>query len=177
MDVLPLPEEARARVLDFARQPDSLRDAAAARLRSRHGWDDAKLSGAAAWRGKSGGTRLMESLARAADDDEARSLVALGVDAAAANAGGVTALHLAAQRGFVALIGELVAAGACVDARTTYTRESPLVSAVCRRQAAAARALLEAGADADLECKLGTPRTIAAGEPDLADIVELFAGA
>ena len=86
--------------------------------------------------------------ARRGDAAAVRSLLDHGADARAAQGDGMTALHMAAERGHVEIGGMLLAAGVDVDAQTRIGRYTPLHVACRAGHASIARMLLEAGADA-----------------------------
>lgn len=80
------------------------------------------------------------------EDGRGEALLAAGADAAAADAKGLTPLHLASIQADVPMMRRLLAVdGVNMDARTTagYT---PLLIGMCNRQVASVKFLLKAGA-------------------------------
>jgi len=150
----PPPSAAAARAGEALR----VRSAEAARAAARDAW----LAGAA---------RVID--APAEDAAALRAALAAAPDAAAArewldaaDAGDkrhLTLLMSAAKAGKAALVGELLAAGAAVDARAPRSGYTALYLAAYGGHAAAAKALLAAGAGADVPNKWGeTARAAAA---------------
>ncbi len=83
------------------------------------------------------------------DSAKVRSLLKQGVDANAAQADGMTALHWAAARGDAAQVKVLVFAGARLESSTRNGSYTPLHLAAQAGRGAAVRALLESGANAN----------------------------
>lgn len=91
---------------------------------------------------------------------------------------GWTALHAAAARGEVGVIGRLLGAGALVDARNSIG-ETPLIEAAANGRTAAVEAFLAAGADIDFQSDVGETALMQAARHDRGILVEalLAAGA
>lgn len=85
--------------------------------------------------------------ARNGDAEAVRSLLAQGADANTAQGDGMTALHVAAERGHGAVTDLLLSAGADVEAKTRIGSYTPLHLASRSGHGQIVRALLEAGAD------------------------------
>ena len=83
------------------------------------------------------------------DSAKVRSLLKQGIDANAAQADGMTALHWAAARGDAAQVKVLVFAGARLESSTRNGSYTPLHLAAQAGRGAAVRALLESGANAN----------------------------
>ena len=81
------------------------------------------------------------------DVQAVRSLLAEGADPNAAQGDGLTALHVAAQEGYLEIAEALLGAGADVEAKTRIGDYTPLHLAAQEANAPVARVLLEAGAD------------------------------
>lgn len=103
------------------------------------------------------------------DTARLRSLLKQGVDANAAQADGMTALHWAAARGDVQSVKVLVFAGARLEAATRNGNYTPLHLAAQAGRGAAVRALLEAGANANVTTNTGgaTPLHMAAAQGNI----------
>ncbi|MBO4258599.1 ankyrin repeat domain-containing protein [Streptomyces griseorubiginosus] len=109
------------------------------------------------------GRAAVHSAASRGDVEGLRGLLAEGADPGAADAGGWTPLHFAAQAKVPAVVEVLLAAGAAVDAVDRHGI-TPLWRAVfCSRgEGGTIRLLLEAGADPDRDNVHGvSPRTLA----------------
>ncbi len=98
-----------------------------------------------------GATRLDESplleAARRGDVEAVRSLLRDGADPNLAAGDGLTALHVAAEQGFVEVVELLLDAGANVTAKTNIGEYEPLHLASRFGHAEVVRVLLEAGAE------------------------------
>jgi len=92
------------------------------------------------------GGQLIEA-ARNGDAAAVQTLLAGGADANAAQGDGLTALHMAAQEGYLEIAEALLGAGADVEAKTRIGDYTPLHLAAQEANAPVARVLLEAGAD------------------------------
>lgn len=91
---------------------------------------------------------LLESLRKDRGEETPLLLLAAGADVHARSAtDGSTALHLAAGRGYPAVVRELLRRGAEVDAPGGHTRERPLAAAARSGNVQVVHCLLEAGAD------------------------------
>ena len=119
--------------------------------------------------------------ARAGDGAALSTLLASGADVNAAAGDGMTALHLAAERGHAEVVGTLLDAGADVSAVTRIGSYTPLHLAGRRGDGSAVEALLRAGADPNAltTTSRATPLHLAAGAVDGIRAVEalLRAGA
>ncbi|MBM4183783.1 MAG: hypothetical protein FJ207_06090 [Gemmatimonadetes bacterium] len=78
-----------------------------------------------------------------------RSVLAQGADVNGAEGDGLTALHVAAERGHAPIVGLLIERGAAVEAKTRIGSYTPLHLAAMGAHADVAAHLLDAGADAD----------------------------
>ncbi len=94
-----------------------------------------------------GGYTPLHLASRAGSREVVDVLVAQGADVDAYTATGVTALHFAADADAAAVAAALLAGGADVDARDDFSQRTPLMFAAVRGADAAARVLLDAGAD------------------------------
>ncbi|MDQ6611870.1 MAG: ankyrin repeat domain-containing protein [Gemmatimonadota bacterium] len=83
------------------------------------------------------------------DSAKVRTLLRQGIDANAAQADGMTALHWASARGDAGQVHVLVVAGARLEATTRNGNYTPLHLAAQAGRGATVRALLEAGANAN----------------------------
>jgi len=92
------------------------------------------------------GDALLEA-ARRGELEAVRELIGRGADVDAKRGDGMTALHLAAERGHAEVAGALIDAGAAVDAGTRIGRYTPLHVAVRGGHGAVVVRLLDAGAD------------------------------
>ena len=103
------------------------------------------------------------------DTAKVRTLLKQGVDANAAQADGMTALHWAAARGDVQSVRTLVFAGARLEANTRNGNYTPLHLAAQAGRGAAVRALLEAGANPNVATNTGgaTPLHMAAAQGNI----------
>lgn len=111
--------------------------------------------------------------ARNGDLAAVQALLAGGADANRAQGDGMTALHLAAERGHAAVADLLLSAGATVDAKTRIGSYTPLHLASRGGHGSIATALLDAGADphATTTGSGVTPVHLAAGAMDGAEVV------
>lgn len=110
------------------------------------------------------------------DTAQLRTLLKQGVDANAAQADGMTALHWAATRGSASEIKVLVYAGARLESTTRNGNYTPLHLAARSGQGAAVRALLDAGANANAVTNSGgaTPLHMAAAQGDSVSVQALI---
>jgi len=119
-------------------------------------------------------------LTRAAGTGDARQVQALlsqGADPNATDGAGGSALIAAAREGHVGVMRVLIKGGADVNQRDArFSRWTPLVHAIHKRQGAAARLLLDAGAEVDAEMHGGaTPLIFAAAYGEAAIVEDLLA--
>jgi hypothetical protein len=119
------------------------------------------------------------ALTRAAGEGDTRqvqALLAQGTDPDEIDGAGGTALMAAARAGRVDAMRILIKAGAGVNRRDhRSTHWTPLVHAIHKRQDAAARLLLDSGAEADAAMDGGaTPLMFAAAYGDTAIVEELL---
>jgi len=100
------------------------------------------------------------------DSAKVRALLKQGIDANAAQADGMTALHWAAARGDASQVKVLVFAGARLESSTRNGSYTPLHLAAQAGRGAAVRALLESGANANAVTSSGgaTPLHMAAAQ-------------
>ncbi len=108
-----------------------------------------------------------------------KSLVRRGADVLVTDHKGKTALHRAAQAGFVEVIGYLIAEGAYVEAGDNKG-ETPLFDAVRKGRLEAVRALCAAGARVGHENRLGQSALVLANRARTvtkADVVEVLEAA
>ena len=169
-------------LLDAGADPDGARaDGATALLWAAH-WDDPDLAGRLIRAGADvdaaddHGVTPLERAAENASLPMVERLLAAGARADAARASGLTPLMTAARTGSVAVVETLIAHGADVDAKTRETRSTALMWAVAGGHRAAARALLDAGADPHPSTAKGfTPLLYAAGNGDVAMAEALLA--
>ena len=110
------------------------------------------------------------------DSAKVRTLLKQGVDANAAQADGMTALHWAAARGDAASVRTLVFAGARLEAATRNGNYTPLHLAAQGGRGATVRALLEAGANPNAVTNTGgaTPLHMAAAQGNLEAVNALL---
>ena len=94
-----------------------------------------------------GGSPLLDATKRG-DVAAVRSLLEDGADPNLAQGDGLTALHVAAEEGYLEIAKLLIDAGAKVEVKTRIGDYTPLHLASRSGQAEVVRALLEAGADA-----------------------------
>jgi uncharacterized protein len=118
-------------------------------------------------------------LTRAAGTGDARqveALLARGVNPDEFDGAGGTALMAAAREGRIDAMRVLIKAGADVNRRDrSFTRWTPLVHAIHKRQDAAARLLLDSGAEVDAAMQGGaTPLIFAAAYGETAIVEELL---
>lgn len=106
-------------------------------------WGMLFLAGAA---GASAQDPLLEAI-RQADAPAVSSLLSEGADPNAAQGDGLSALHIAAEEGYVEIVRVLLDAGARVDARTLLSDYTPLHLASQNARADVVRALVEGEAD------------------------------
>ena len=90
--------------------------------------------------------RLLDATRRG-DIEAVRSILADGADPSVAQGDGLTALHLAAERGHLEIAGLLIDAGAPVEARTRIGGYTPLHLASGEAHVAVVQRLLESGAE------------------------------
>uniref|UniRef100_UPI003D81C575 Designed ankyrin repeat proteins,Ferritin heavy chain, N-terminally processed n=1 Tax=Homo sapiens TaxID=9606 RepID=UPI003D81C575 len=126
--------------------------------------------------GGSGGSELGKELleaARAGQDDEVAVLMARGAEVNAADDVGVTPLHLAAQRGHLAIVSVLLAFGASVNAADLWG-QTPLHLAATAGHLEIVEVLLRSGASVNARDNIGhTPLHLAAWAGHL-EIVEVL---
>jgi ankyrin repeat protein len=110
------------------------------------------------------------------ETQQVEALLAQGADPDEIDGAGGTALMAAARAGRVEVMRVLIKGGADVNRRDRRsTRWTPLVHAIHKRQAAAARLLLDSGAEADAAMDGGaTPLMFAAAYGDTAIVEELL---
>ena len=94
-----------------------------------------------------GGSPLLDATKRG-DVAAVRSLLKDGADPNLAQGDGLTALHVAAEEGYLEIAELLLSAGAKIEGKTRIGDYTPLHLASRSGQAEVVRALLEAGADA-----------------------------
>ena len=97
-----------------------------------------------------GGYTPLHLASRAGNAEVAAALLEAGADPNAFTATGATALHFAADADAAGVLAALVAHGGDVNVRDGFSERTPLMFAAVRGADAAARALLEAGADPSL---------------------------
>lgn len=111
--------------------------------------------------------------AGAGDSRAVQALLAQGADPNATDGAGGTALIAAARAGHLDVMRVLIRAGADVNRRDArFARWTPLVHAIHNRQDAAARLLLDAGAEVDAEMHGGATPLIFAAAYGETSIVE-----
>lgn len=110
------------------------------------------------------------------DSAKVRSLLKQGIDANAAQADGMTALHWAAARGDAAQVKVLVFAGARLESSTRNGSYTPLHLAAQAGRGAAVRALLESGANPNALTSSGgaTPLHMAAAQGNVESVNALL---
>lgn len=110
------------------------------------------------------------------DSARVRSLLKQGVDANAAQADGMTALHWAAARGDASSVKTLVFAGARLETTTRNGNYTPLHLAAQAGRGAAVRALLESGANPNAATSSGgaTPLHMAAAQGNIEAVNALL---
>ncbi|MEO7358929.1 MAG: ankyrin repeat domain-containing protein, partial [Gemmatimonadaceae bacterium] len=110
------------------------------------------------------------------DSAKVRSLLKQGVDANAAQADGMTALHWAAARGDAASVKTLVFAGARLETTTRNGSYTPLHLAAQAGRGGAVRALLESGANPNAPTSSGgaTPLHMAAAQGNIEAVNALL---
>ena len=110
------------------------------------------------------------------DSAKVRALLKQGVDANAAQADGMTALHWASARGDAAQVRVLVFAGARLEATTRNGSYTPLHLAAQAGRGPAVRALLDAGANANAVTTSGgaTPLHMAAAQGNIEAVTALL---
>ena len=110
------------------------------------------------------------------DVREVQALLAQGADPNETDGAGGSALTAAAREGHVDVMRVLIKGGADVNQRDArFTRWTPLVHAIHKRQDAAARLLLDAGAEVDAEMHGGaTPLIFAAAYGETSIVEDLL---
>ena len=98
-----------------------------------------------------GGYTPLHLAARSGDVEIAGILLDAGADPNAFTSTGVTAMHFAADADAAGVVEALVERGGEADARDAFSERTPLMFAAVRGAAAAARALMDAGADPSLQ--------------------------
>ena len=119
---------------------------------------------------------LVADAAMRGDSAKVRTLLKQGVDANAAQADGMTALHWASARGDAGQVRVLVVAGARLEATTRNGSYTPLHLAAQAGRGAAVRALLEAGANVNAVTTSGgaTPLHMAAAQGNIEAVSALL---
>ena len=113
--------------------------------------------------------------ARTGDAAAVRELLRKGADVNAAQGDGMTALHIAAERGDADLVGILLTAGANARATTRLGAYTPLHLASLAGHAKVVAALIAAGAPADLPTSTGaTPLLLAARSGSTETVTRLI---
>ncbi len=97
-----------------------------------------------------GGYTPLHIASRGGHTEVARLILERGADPDVFTATGVTAMHFAADADAAGVIEALAAHGGDVDARDSFAERTPLMFSAVRGADAAARALLEAGAEVSL---------------------------
>ena len=110
------------------------------------------------------------------DTAKVRALLKQGIDANAAQADGMTALHWAAARGDAAQVRMLVLAGARLESSTRNGSYTPLHLAAQAGRGATVRTLLESGANANAITTSGgaTPLHMAAAQGNVEAVTALL---
>ena len=98
-----------------------------------------------------GGYTPLHLAARSGDVEIAGILLDAGADPNAFTSTGVTAMHFAADADAAGVVEALVERGGEADARDAFSERTPLMFAAVRGADAAARALMDAGADPSLQ--------------------------
>lgn len=121
-------------------------------------------------------TGALLSAAQQGNEAAAENLIRTGADVNATDGDGVTALHWAALMGKAALVQELLAHNANVQAATRLGGYAPLHLAAEAGNGAIVKLLIDHGADVNATTKTGTtPLMMAAGAGDMTAVQALLA--
>jgi ankyrin repeat protein len=126
---------------------------------------------------RTGGTTLHVIISSATSLAPLERLIEAGVDVNAADDGGVTALHIAAQICNVEFVEYLIKHGAVVDAIDSGIGGTPFGGAICGAKVDNARALIRAGANVFHKSKVGRPLLHIAAQQGQRAILELMLAA